>query len=224
MITDSPGLSSTMSAAARAASVAPDTAMPQSAFFSAGASLTPSPVMPTMWPRCCSTSTMWYLCSGNTWANPSAVSIDSATAADSFFFASPKACGVENVGAQTDLGRGLLRDGQCVAGHHLDGDAHRRRGGDGRCGVVAGRVEQGQHTDELPVAVPVGAGHAQGPEAPGGEIVDRLIGDRFDLRGVGGQRQDDLRGALGDPERGPVGAGDGRPRCVCAPGRRVRSG
>jgi len=33
-----------MDAAALAASVAPDTAMPQSAFFNAGASLTPSPV------------------------------------------------------------------------------------------------------------------------------------------------------------------------------------
>ena len=107
-------------------------------------------------------------------------------------------CGVENVGAQTDLGRGLLRDGQRVPGHHLDGDAHCCGGGDGRCRVVAGRVEQRQHTDELPVAVPVGAGHAQRPEAAGGEIVDRLIGGGFDLRGVGGQRQDDLRGTLGD--------------------------
>ena len=50
MMTDRPGVVSTMSAAARAASVAPETAMPQSAFFSAGASFTPSPVMPTMWP------------------------------------------------------------------------------------------------------------------------------------------------------------------------------
>ncbi len=52
IITDRPDASSTMDAAARAASVAPETAMPQSAFFSAGAKFTPSPVMPTMWPRC----------------------------------------------------------------------------------------------------------------------------------------------------------------------------
>ena len=58
MITDSPGVSSTIAAAARAASVAPETAIPQSAFFSAGASFTPSPVIPTMCPRCCSTSTI----------------------------------------------------------------------------------------------------------------------------------------------------------------------
>ena len=90
MITDRPGLISTMDAAARAASVAPDTAMPQSAFFSAGASFTPSPVMPTMWPRFCSTSTMWNLCSGNTWANPSASSIDSAVAVVSWRPAPPR--------------------------------------------------------------------------------------------------------------------------------------
>ena len=58
-----------------------ETAMPQSAFLSAGASLTPSPVIPTIWPRCCKTSTMWYLCSGNTWAKPSAFSMASAACA-----------------------------------------------------------------------------------------------------------------------------------------------
>ncbi len=78
MITERPGVISTMAAAARAASVAPETAMPQSAFFSAGASFTPSPVIPTMWPRCCNTSTIWYLCSGKTCAKPSAFSIESA--------------------------------------------------------------------------------------------------------------------------------------------------
>ena len=44
MITERPGASNnTIDAAARAASVAPETAIPQSAFFRAGASLTPSP-------------------------------------------------------------------------------------------------------------------------------------------------------------------------------------
>jgi two-component system sensor histidine kinase BaeS len=41
---DKPGVSRTMSAALRAASVAPETATPASAFFKAGASFTPSPV------------------------------------------------------------------------------------------------------------------------------------------------------------------------------------
>ena len=41
-------------------------ATPMSAFFSAGASLTPSPVMETMQPRRCQAETMRILCSGET--------------------------------------------------------------------------------------------------------------------------------------------------------------
>ena len=163
-----------MSAAARAASVAPDTAMPQSAFFSAGASFTPSPVMPTMWPRFCRTSTMWNLCSGNTWAKPSASSMDSAAAAVSSCLTSPRLAASRMSVPMPELLGGLLGDGQRVAGHHLDRDAHLPGGGDGRLGVVAWRVEQGQHAEELPVAVAVGSGHAERTKAAGGEVVDRL--------------------------------------------------
>ena len=181
MITDRPGVISTMDAAARAASVAPDTAMPQSAFFSAGASFTPSPVMPTMWPRFCRTSTMWNLCSGNTWANPSAFSIDSAAAVRLLALDVAQAGGIEDVGAHPQCLGGLPGDGDLVAGDHLDRDAQLPRGGDGRLGIVARRVEQGQHAEELPGAVPVGAGHAQRPKAAGGEVVDRLVDRGLDL-------------------------------------------
>ena len=64
MMTPSPGSVSTMSAAARAASVLPSTAMPIWAFLSAGASFTPSPVMPTVCLAPWSSSTIRYLCSG----------------------------------------------------------------------------------------------------------------------------------------------------------------
>ena len=50
----------TISAAAMAASVAPETAIPTSACFRAGASLTPSPVAPTEYPRSRSVSTTKY--------------------------------------------------------------------------------------------------------------------------------------------------------------------
>ena len=49
------------------ASVAPLTAMPTSARFRAGASFTPSPVIPTLYPSCRSVSTMRNLWSGNTY-------------------------------------------------------------------------------------------------------------------------------------------------------------
>ena len=78
MIVARPGSVSTMSAAAHAASVAPSTAIPTSAFLSAGASLTPSPVMPTVQPRRRRVSTMLNLCSGYTPAKPSAISTSSA--------------------------------------------------------------------------------------------------------------------------------------------------
>ena len=56
-----------IAAASRATSV-PVTpiAMPMSAFLSAGASLTPSPVIATTWPRCCSASTTRSLSAGDT--------------------------------------------------------------------------------------------------------------------------------------------------------------
>ena len=70
MMTLRPGSVSTMSAAALAASVAGKTAMPMSARLSAGASFTPSPVMPVTWPWWRMRSTIWNLCSGMTSAKP----------------------------------------------------------------------------------------------------------------------------------------------------------
>jgi hypothetical protein len=59
--------SSTISAASLETSVPViPIATPMSAFFSAGASLTPSPVMATISPRSCSAVTILNLCSGDT--------------------------------------------------------------------------------------------------------------------------------------------------------------
>ena len=74
-MTERPGAVSTRSAAALAASVAPETAIPMSACLSAGASLTPSPVMPVMWPLDCMAFTISNLCSGKTCAKPSEATI-----------------------------------------------------------------------------------------------------------------------------------------------------
>jgi len=58
-------------------------AMPMSAFFSAGASFTPSPVMATTWPSDWSDSTMRSFWSGVTRANTDARVTVSARAASS---------------------------------------------------------------------------------------------------------------------------------------------
>ncbi|BAS81815.1 Os03g0100850 [Oryza sativa Japonica Group] len=78
-MTLNPGSVRTMSEALLAASVASATAIPMSAFFSAGASLTPSPVIPHMCFLACSLCTISYLCSGRKTTNPSACSISSST-------------------------------------------------------------------------------------------------------------------------------------------------
>ncbi|MFS7950778.1 hypothetical protein Hanom_Chr07g00587211 [Helianthus anomalus] len=62
-ITLSPGSVKTISDAPRAASVASATAIPMSARFNAGASFTPSPVIPHICFRSCSFLTISYLCS-----------------------------------------------------------------------------------------------------------------------------------------------------------------
>mmetsp|Transcript_17426 Transcript_17426/g.57052 ORF Transcript_17426/g.57052 Transcript_17426/m.57052 type:complete len:244 (+) Transcript_17426:1013-1744(+) len=75
-----PGLRITMSAAACAASAEPSTAIPTSACRSAGMSLIPSPVIPTMCPLFRRARTMTYLSSGKTPANPSAAATSAASA------------------------------------------------------------------------------------------------------------------------------------------------
>uniref|UniRef100_A0A7C9DPR7 Uncharacterized protein n=1 Tax=Opuntia streptacantha TaxID=393608 RepID=A0A7C9DPR7_OPUST len=79
MMTLNPGSVRTISEALLAASVASATAIPISAFLRAGASFTPSPVIPQMCFLSCNFFTISYLCSGNTPANPSAFSISSST-------------------------------------------------------------------------------------------------------------------------------------------------
>ena len=185
MITDRPGVMSTMEAAARAASVAPDTAMPQSAFLSAGASLTPSPVMPTMWPRFCSTSTMWNLCSGNTWAKPSASSMASARRAVSLRFTSPRpAASRMSVPIPSVLAVSwAMASASPVT--ILTFTPICTRGGDGRLGVSPRRVEQRQHAEELPGPSPSARATPSERKPRAANSLTALSTSAFTWRGVG---------------------------------------
>ena len=184
--------------------------MPQSAFFSAGASFTPSPVMPTMWPRCCRTSTMWNLCSGNTWAKPSAFSISLAAAAVSLRLTSPRpeasrmSVPIPSVLA---VSRAMAR---ASPGDHLDLDAHLPRGGDGRLGVLPRRVEEGQHAEKLPLARSLRSRATPSERKPrAANSFDRPVDVGLHLPGVGRQFQDHLGRALGHLERRAVRGLDG---------------
>jgi hypothetical protein len=76
-----------------------------------------------------------------------------------------------------------------------------QRGRDGRLGIVARRIEQRQHAEKLPLPVSLGPRHAQRTKAARREFVDRLVDGGLHLRGIGRQRQDHLRRALGHLER-----------------------
>ena len=104
---------------------------------------------------------MWNLCSGNTWAKPSAFSMDSATCRRLLMLLVAEAAGIKNICAHPQFLGGFLGDGQRIARHHLDLHAHLSRGRDGCLGIVPWRIEQGQHTKKLPFAVSLGPRHAQ---------------------------------------------------------------
>ena len=72
-----------------------------------------------------------------------------------------------------------------------------------------GGSNSGNTPTKLPVAVALGARHAQRAKAARREFVDRLVDGGLHLPGVGRQRQDHLRRALRHLERFSVRALDG---------------
>src|SRR5271165_4624487 len=147
LMTERPGAVNTSAAAPRAASVAPETAVPQSACFRAGASLTPSPVMATRWPRACSALTIAYLCSGKTRAKPSARSMASAMAGGTLLGSmslGKHVCGRDDMRAHAELARGFDGNGG-IAGHHFDPHALLIGEFDRLFGIVARRIEHRQY-------------------------------------------------------------------------------
>ena len=184
MITDRPDVSSTIEAAARAASVAPDTAMPQSAFFSAGASFTPSPGHADDVTALLQDIHDVELVFREDLRETVGLLDGLGGRAGLLVLGVTQAGRIENVRAHVQLPGGLLGDGQRIARDHLDLHAHLSRGRDGRLGIVPGRIEQGQHAEELPGAVALGPRHAQRTKAARRELVDRLLDGGCHLPGV----------------------------------------
>ena len=188
---DSPGAVRIRAAALRAASVAPLTAMPQSAWRSAGASLTPSPVMATMWPRCCKLLTISYLSCGKTRPKPSARSTAAATSGD---IVSAARSFLEHVArhqqvvAHAQPFGDLIADRDVVARHHLHIEAELLRLRDRRRGIGTRRIVERDETQELPDLAIVGFGDTERPIAVRGEVAHRFLVARERRRIRLGQR------------------------------------
>ena len=152
---------------------------------------------------------MWNLCSGNTWAKPSAFSMASADCADLVMLRVAQSAGIQNVRAHPQLPGSFLSDGQLIACNHLDVYAHLPGAGDGGFGLLARRIEQGQHAHKLPLAFLIRPGDAQGTEAATGKFIDRFLHGGLYLTGVRRHLQNHLRRSLGHKELFPVSSLDG---------------
>ena len=109
---------------------------------------------------------------------------------------SPQYGGVQDVRAHPQFMSSFLRDGHLVAGDHFDVHAHLPGARDGRLGLLARRIEQGQHANKLPLVFLIRPGHAQGTEAACGKFIDGFLNGGFYFRGVGRHLQNYLRRSL----------------------------
>ena len=215
-----------MSAAARAASVAPSTAMPASACLSAGASFTPSPVMPTTWPTRLQRLDDRGTCARGTPARTrrparcraptSSSGVPSSRVASRMSVPSPTSAAISRAMAGLVAGDHLHRHAQ-LAGRPIVA-RESSRGGSAR-GRTPTRLQRGAD----PGSALVGAGDGQrarhrGPRSPRPPA-------RPWPRPPGCARRRDPAGP-GSPGAPPCSPAPRRrrttgrwPRCACAPGR-----
>lgn len=168
-----PSSRKTTSAAARAASEAPSTAIPQSARLREGASLTPKEIIKVSRdiPADEATSTLTISSHGSKMATllqhlddlvlvfgenftESIGGLDEVVdIATRHATTRDEALGVVDVGSHTELLAGFDSDGDGVTSKHLDLDTEVTGFVDGGSSVASGRVEHGEETEELPLAV-----------------------------------------------------------------------
>ena len=115
------------------------------AFFNAGASFTPSPVMPTMCPRCCKNVHDVILVLGEHLGKTIGLFDGFPGLRRLVMLRVAEAAGIENIAAEAERSSGLASDGHSVTGHHLYVDAHGASAGDRCFGLFARWVEQGEH-------------------------------------------------------------------------------
>src|SRR3546814_2943156 len=122
-------------------------ATPTSACLSDGASLTPSPVMATIWPCACRARTMRSLCSGLVRAKTETrLTTPSRSPSESFSTSRPViTCGSSEIE--------LARDGECgcgmVAGDHLEVDPGGAAPGDRLFRFKARRIDEADQYAQL---------------------------------------------------------------------------
>src|ERR1035438_28148 len=177
-----PGCVRTTLAAPLATSVAVLTAMPTSACRSAGASLTPSPVMPVTCPAACRCFTTIYLSSGNTSAKPSAPPKRSTVPLPACALAALRAATRRTWANPPPSAADLAARGRRVTGQHLHRPPALLERGDELPGVRSRRIVQRHQSYQGRCARLGAACHRQRPIALRGRRARTSL-QRLDCRG-----------------------------------------
>jgi len=104
---------------------------------------------------------------------------------------------VVDLGTQSKHLAGLLGNGDGVTSQHLDGQTKVLGLSDGVGSVLTGRVEHGQHAEQLPGLTLLLDSDTQGTETTAGELGGLLLVEASLLLGALGQVEDSLGGTLG---------------------------
>eukprot|EP00123_Amoebidium_parasiticum_P016563 comp23495_c0_seq1/m.39339 comp23495_c0_seq1/g.39339 ORF comp23495_c0_seq1/g.39339 comp23495_c0_seq1/m.39339 type:complete len:327 (+) comp23495_c0_seq1:1839-2819(+) len=110
-----------------------------------------------------------------------------------------------HVGTHAQLARSLLSDWQLVTRNHLDTNAQFNAARNSLLRVVAGRVEDGNETDELPLGLPIGTvalsqADTQSTVAPVGVFENLGLHVILDLREIVRKLENNLGSTLGSTE------------------------
>ena len=103
--------------------------------------------------------------------------------------------GIQNVRAHPQLAGGFLCNSQFIARNHLYGYAHFAGARNGGLGLLARRIEKGQHPHKLPLAFLIRPGHTRrkSVKAMAGKFLHRFINGSLHLALVLRHLQDHLR-------------------------------
>ncbi len=173
-----------MSADSLAMSTAVSTLIPTSAACSAGASLMPSPMKPTVCLRDCRAWMIRCLWAGETRAN--SVVFSAASASSLVGHLLDVGAQQDELGREPDLLADLAGDEIVVAGDDLDRDAVALQRLDGRRGGLLGRVEERDVAVQDQVAL-VGLAVGRGVAGDDAARLDVLAGDGQHAEAVGAQ-------------------------------------
>ena len=117
---------------------------------------------------------------------------------------------IVDLGTESQHLASFLGNGNSITSQHLDGEAENLSFSDGRCGILTGRVEHGQHAEQLPVAITLLAGNTERTETTSSELSSLGLVHIGNFLGAVGQVENGLGSTLGASEGNTILDTDGR--------------